>query len=321
MKSHTHKIDYMNTSKTYVILFISIIVFLSCHSSQKDGDNHFNIENAISDSIQLEKYYEWRQNIETIDLDEDDKYILVDLETDKDSLKILDFLKDNLTMVEFYTNQFSYTPDELFKYTYHIDFNGDGLMDIVYHGPTGGEPSVTHFILNHGNKYEKVFSGLQNLIDVEFFENRLIAFTLIDPGCCGDPQYFISEYSVQYNEDIPEFKLDRKVGYLRGTEKSKIEFKKTEDFTVISDFAKLRKDCYIFDDVEDPVTGSNGNAIGIYRKRAKGKVLGLKRDQNKLWLNVLMNTGNKLDSTVFPEFTDPQVEVLGWMIQSDTDWR
>ncbi len=311
----------MNTSTTYLISIISIFVLTSCNNSQKDSGEHPIDEKAISDSIKLDKYYDWWQTIETIELNKEDKYLLADLVTDRDSLKLLEFLTANLGMVDFYNNQFNYKPDELVKYTYHIDFNGDGLMDIVYNGPTSGEPSSTHFILNHGEKYELVFSGLQNPIAMEFSGNRLIAFTLIDPGCCADPQYFETEYSVHYNENIPKFNLDRKVGYLRSTEKPQIELGSARDFTVIAEYTKLRENCYILDDVEDPVTGSNGNAIGIYQKRAKGKVMGMKRDQNKLWLYVLMSKGNKLDSTVFPDFTEPQVEVLGWMIQSDTDWR
>ncbi len=311
----------LNTSIVYIISIISLFVISSCNDSQKDLDEHPIDSKAISDSIQLVKYGDWWQTIEIIELDKEDKYLLADLEMDRDSLRLLEFLTANLGMVDFYNNQFNYQPDELVKYTYHIDFNGDGLMDIVYHGPTGGEPSVTHFILNHGDKYERLFSGLQDPIHMEFLENRLIAFTLIDPGCCADPQYFETEYSVHYNENIPKFTLDRKVGYLRSTEKPQIELGSARDFTVIADYTKLRENCYTLDDVEDPVTGSNGNAIGIYRKKAKGKVMGIKRDQNRLWLYVLMSKGNKLDSTVFPDFTDPQVEVLGWMIQSDTDWR
>ena len=54
---------------------------------------------------------------------------------------------------------------------------------------------------------------------MDYSDNKLHSFTLINPGCCADPQFVEYYFSVEYNDDIPAFVLDKTIGYLSNTEK------------------------------------------------------------------------------------------------------
>ena len=105
------------------------------------------------------------------------------------------------------------------------------------------------------------------------------------------------------------------------TEKPQTQLSSSKEFVVLTNNAKLRSDCYKFDNVGHPVYGSNGNAIASYKSGSKGKPLGMKRDKEFEWIYAIMNSANKIDSCDFPTFKEQPTEIRGWILKTDTDLK
>jgi hypothetical protein len=310
----------MKTRANYILTILSTAIFCSCGQQKKETvDNKVDPETQ-TDSAKFEQYFQWTTNIDYIKAYEYDLSVLPSTEKNRDTVMLLNFLTANYDSVKLYAD-FPYQPADLVKSVYAIDFNGDDLLDIIYDGGTGGEQNITQLFLNKGDHYKKVFSGYQDIIKADFSNNRLNSFTLINPGCCADPQIAEYYYSVKYIDNEPTFNLDKTIGYLSHTEKPKKSFSETKEFTVQTDKSKLRSDCYALDNLEHPVYGGNGNAIATYKTGSKGKALGIKNDNGVEWIYALMNSNNKIDSCDFPTFLEHPTEIKGWILKTDTDWK
>jgi len=310
----------MKTRTNYILTILTTLIFTSCGQQKVDTVANDNDQISMTDSAKFEQYFQWTEKVEYIKAYNYDLSVLPSTEKNRDTLMLLNFLTANYDSVKLYAD-FPYQPTDLVKSVYAIDFNGDDLLDIIYDGPTGGEQNITQLFLNKGDHYEKVFSGYQDVIKADFFNNRLNSFILINPGCCADPQIVEYYYSVTYADNKPTFKLDKTIGYLSHTEKPQKQLFSPKMFSVQANTAKLRSDCYILDNVEHPVYGGNGNVIANYELGSKGKVLGTKRDKNIDWVYAIMNANNKIDSCDFPTFKEQPTEIKGWILKTDTDWK
>jgi hypothetical protein len=296
----------MKTSSKYILIFFLTVIICSCRQQKIEvvTDNHS--EALLSDSVKFEHYFQWTQHIEYFKSYNYDSSVLLRAEKNRDSLMLLNFLIDNYDGVKLH-DDFSYEPAD--------------LLDIIYQGPTGGEQNITQIFLNKGDYYIKVFSGYQDVIKADFSNGRLNSFTLINPGCCADPQIVEYYYSVNYTVNIPSFKLDKTIGYLSQTEKPQTQLLTPKGFIVQTNNAKLRSDCYKLDHVEHPVYGDNGNVIANYKSGSKGKTLGIKKDKSVEWIFAIMNSDSKIDSCDFSTFKEQPTEIKGWMLKSDTDFK
>jgi len=310
----------MKTHTNYILTILTTLFFCSCGQQKSDTVANDINQTSLTDSAKFEQYFQWTEKVEYLKAYNYDLSVLPTTEINRDTIMLLNFLTTNYDSVKLYAD-FPYQPSDLVKSIYAIDFNGDDLLDIIYDGPTGGEQNITQLFLNKGDHYEKVFSAYQDVIKADFSSNRLNSFTLINPGCCADPQIVEYYYSVIYADNKPTFKLDKTIGYLSQTEKPKKQLSSPKIFSVLIDNAKLRSDCYILDNVEHPVYGGNGNAIANYKLGAKGIALGIKKDKNIEWVYAIMDANNKIDSCDFPTFKEQPTEIRGWILKTDTDWK
>ena len=275
-----------------------------------------------SDSVRkVEQYFRWSKKIKFIDIFSNHGPVLSSLEKHRDTILILQFLNQNFDIVKPYPS-YPYQPKDVVKSTHAIDFNGDGLLDIIFVGPMVNG-TITEFFLNKGDHYEKVFSGDQFIDRIDFSNNRLDSFTLLNPGCCADPQFLEYNYSVKYLQDKPSFILGVTVGYVLGTQKPQTVLSIPEEFSVVSSRANLRSTCYIFNIIDSSAFdyGRYGNLIASYTKGSKGKVLGTKKDRGIEWLYVLMNSDSKIENCDYPSFLKQPTEIKGWILRTDTDWK
>ena len=300
---------------------ISLILFLcSCGQQTYEPAIGNAGHSSLPDSVKLDQYFQWSEKIEYINAYKYDQSFLSRTEENRDTIFLLNFLTSNYDNIK-YDDEFSIPPNELVSSTYAIDINGDSLLDIIYDGPTGGEQSITHFFLNEGDHYEKIFSGYQHLILADLSNGTLNSFVLINTGCCADPQIAEYYYSVTYSGLTPTFNLDKTIGYLGATEKLKKSFDTPKAFDVKTDHARLRTDCYILDNVEHPVYGSNGNSIATFKSGSKGKALGMKSDKGVEWIYAIMDSGNELESCEFPTFKEQPTEIRGWILREAIEWK
>ena len=275
-----------------------------------------------SDSVRkVEQYFRWSNKIEFIDIFSNHRPVLLSLEKHRDTILLLQFLNQNFELVKPYPN-YPYQPKDVLESTYGIDFNGDGLLDIIFVGPIVNG-TITELFLHRGDHYQKVFSGDQFIDRINFSNNRLHSFTLLNPGCCADPQFLEYYYDVKYSQDKISFLLLKTVGEVFGTQKPQKILPIADEFSVVSSKANLRRTCYIFDIIDSSAFdyGRYGNLIASYSKGAKGKVLGTKKDKGIEWLYVLMNSDRKIENCDYPSFLKQPTEIKGWMFQTDTDWK
>lgn len=308
------------TNTNYLLAILTTLIFCSC-GQQKQNTIDKKVDPLIlTDSAKLEQYYQWQGKIEYFEEKSNSVYVFLNIEKNRDSLLLLQFLTSNYNTVKPIVD-FPYKPADLVKSIYAINLNGDQLLDFVYDGPYSGDYKITQIFLNMGGgQYKKVFSGKQDIKELDFTNNKLNSFTLINPGCCADPGKVEYYYSVSYSGKEPSFKLDKTIGYYNITEKPQSIFSNPKEFKVKTDKAKLRFDSYKLD-IEHPFYGINGNSIATYKIGSKGKALGSKKDNENEWVYVIMNSDNKFDNCDFTTLKEQPTEIKGWILKTDIDWN
>ncbi|MEI6264318.1 MAG: hypothetical protein WCP74_04405 [Sphingobacteriia bacterium] len=303
---------------SFLLAILTTLIFCSCGQQTRNTANQSNDPALETDSAKLEHYYQWQDKTEYFEEKKNSLSAFSNIEKNRDSLLLLKFLTANYKIVKPIAD-FPYKPADLVKSTHAIDINGDQLLDFVYDGPYSGDYNITQIFLNMGNQYKKVFSGKQDIVEWDF-SNKLNSFTIINPGCCADPGKLEYSYAVSYSGNEPTFKLEKTIGYYNITEKPKSTFSNPKEFTVKTDNAKLRFDCYKLD-IEHPFYGNNGNSIATYKIGAKGKALGSKKDNDNEWVYVIMNAENKIDNCDFSTLKEQPTEIKGWILKTDIDWK
>lgn len=274
------------------------------------------------DSMRIERYEEWRAEIKYIDANENDDSILASRTLRRDTFELRRFLEeyfDSTLKVEVW-DMFEGS-DELIAALYAIDLNGDGRRDIVYDGPTTGEPSVTQLYINTGNGYERVFIGQEHFTDLVFKENRLNEFTLRASGCCAEIWKLNHRYKVAYVSGRMTFALDHTIGSVDETEKPEQLVVNGPEFSVSSKDAKLSSDCYDLRGIErSDHFQFYGNLIATYKEGARGRVLGTKKLGAVHWVYVQMTPSSKTIMS-HPVFAAQPTYMRGWMRSADTDLK
>jgi hypothetical protein len=313
----------MNIKSTFYILTISILV--SCgqkNTSEENNSNSTNLteeEKIKNDSIELEKHYSYYKKTTYENYRQYNTKIVADYEKDRDTLLIIDFLESNISKIFAY-DDFPFKPSDLINHLFLIDINNDGDKDVIYQGPTGGEPNMTVIFLKQDKNYLEVFRQYQDIFEIEFIDDKLSKLALTNPGCCADPQVVDYFYSVSHNDNKPTFKLERTVGYLSGYEKPNNKFSQEKSFTITQDNAKLRNECYELD-TEHPYYGESGNILTTYKKGSTGRAFAEKNENGVFWLYVLMDKKNKFDNNDFPTFKEQPIELYGWIKKNETDLK
>lgn len=303
---------------TYILIIILGAIPI-CTLGQDNLSKNDKTQYLI-DSAKIENYFQWENSIEYQNIYKFDSKVLSNNEKKREIQFLTNFIENNYDSVKLY-DKFPFSPAMLIDYLYAIDINGDNLLDIFYQGPTGGEPNITQIFLNKGEKFERVFKEYQDVIQMAFKNNKLTLLTLINPGCCADPQIVEYYYKITYKNNSPFFSLDKTIGYLSMTEQVETKFELIREFTSLNKETKLRNNCYFFDDIEHPVYGGNGNIIATYKKGSTGRAIGSKKDADQEWIYVLMDSTNEMVSCDFPTFLEHPTEIYGWILKTDTDLK
>ncbi len=313
----------MTIKSTFYIL--TILILVSCgqkNTSEENKSNSTNlteVEKIKNDSIELEKHYSYYKKTTYENYRQYNTKIVADYEKERDTLSIIDFLESHISKI-FTHEDFPFEPSDLIKYVFLIDINNDADKDVIYQGPTGGEPNMTVIFLKQDKNYLEVFRQYQDIFEIEFMDDKLSRLALTNPGCCADPQVVDYFYSVSYNDNKPTFKLERTIGYLSSYEKPKNNFSQAKSFTVTQDNAKLRNECYELD-TEHPYYGESGNILTTYKKGSTGRAFAEKNENGVFWLYVLMDKKNKFDNNDFPTFKEQPIELYGWIKKNETDLK
>ena len=276
-------------------------------------------EKKNNDSIEFEKFNFYDNQITHGNYLHSNTNIITDFEKDRDTILIIGFLKDNISKI-FTFKDFPFQYSELVKFISLIDINNDGLKDVIYQGPNGGESNMTVVFLKQNNNYLEVFRQYQDVFEIEFKDNKISKISLTNPGCCAEPAVVDYFYSVSYSHNKPIFKLETTTGYLSGFEKPNNKFSQEITFVITNENAKLRNQCYELDAVH-PFYGENGNILTTYQKGSRGSAIAEKNENGELWLYVLMDNKVKFNKSDFPIFKEQPIKLYGWIKKNDTDLK
>lgn len=313
----------MKTSTFFFVVTISILTSCGQVNTPIENSNEDSVltnqDKIKRDSIEFEKYERYYNQTTYENLKSYDTKIIAAFEMDRDTVAILEFLKENISKM-FGHDDFPFLPEDLLPYTYQIDINNDADKDFIYQGPTGGKPNMTVVFLKQGNSFSEVFRQYQDVFEMKFKDNKLSRLSLTNPGCCADPQVVDYYYTVSFFDDKPKFELARTTGYLRGYEKPAQKFNQTQKITITKEGAKLRNDCYELD-TEHPYYGASGNVLATYQAGSTGKALAEKNDKGVIWLYVLMDKKSIFDRDDFPTFKEQPIELYGWVKKDETNLK
>lgn len=277
-------------------------------------------EKIKNDSIEYEKYYSYTETILIENSESYNEKIISGFEKDRDTVVIAELLRTYTSKI-FGFEDYPFKQSKLVQYTYLIDIDNNGYKDLVYQGPTGGEPNQVVIFLNQGDSFVEVFRQQQDIFEIGFEGNKLSSLSITNPGCCVDPQVVDYYYQVSFvDSNKPKFELIRTTGYVRGHEKPLSKFSREKKIKVVRAGAKLRAECYELDS-EHPIYGESGNAITTYQKGSTGRALGEKNVNGVIWVYVLMDKRTKFDNDDYPTFKEQPTELYGWIKKSETDLK
>lgn len=180
------------------------------------------------------------------------------------------------------------TQAEFKKEIHVLDFNGDGLDDIVYEGKSGGEPQEVAFILNTGDGFKVVFRETQRINKLDFINHKLTNAYFEDWGCCEDYIDFYKIYHLEYNGADPVFKNTYTTASINSTYYPKKFLKKPIYFLILNDNYKMRLAPIIDDttvkDNKIPEMTIIGNTIDTLNKGTKGRAVAAQSDKTgRVW--------------------------------------
>lgn len=186
---------------------------------------------------------------------------------------------------------------------YHvIDFNSDGLYDIIYTGFLGGENEGVIFFRNYDNDIliEELFkygSIIELWRDYEFSP---LNFKLFDFSCCGGIMGSIETYLPTSNNELGfHYELSYKLNFIQGT-KFPDEFNIPPIiFNINKEGQQLRCTPRI-EDIEINDHTLYGNVIAEFSIGTKGMALASKKDsEGRSWWFVVIFDNNAPISTKF----------------------
>ncbi|WP_046758834.1 hypothetical protein [Kordia jejudonensis] len=105
---------------------------------------------------------------------------------------------------------------------YHVlDFNGDGLLDIIYNNKEadGIEKTIAAFYVNEKDSLRPVIKLLGNFTKINIENNQLKSFQLIQFPCCAQYEYLLEDYEFKNSTDCFIPYRNKKNKYISGYEK------------------------------------------------------------------------------------------------------
>jgi hypothetical protein len=208
--------------------------------------------------------------------------------------------------------------DSLPKHLHAVDINADGLDDLIYEGPSGGEPTEIALILNTGKGLKVVFKAYQHIKKITFSDGKISKIYVEDPGCCAEYLVFNKVYDIRFEGDMLGSKLKYLSAYFTSTTFTDSYFGHAIKFQTLNNGYKLRFSPAVDDTTENGIDGEihKGNAIAEISAGAKGLAFAKSTDKTgRVWWLVQIEAKYKLDKSIF--YDDPEnkliADKIGWI--------
>jgi hypothetical protein len=238
------------------------------------------------------------------------------------------FMENLPEEIEYYKTS-EYAFPKLESHLHVIDFNGDGLDDIILDGWSGGEANAIQVFINTGQSFVKILIAYKEVHDI-IFDNGKVHRLYIQSGDGEGGDYTVRNQIIRfdYSSTIPKIDHISAMQYMRGGEWSSITpdypshyFDNPIKFEVLNDNYNIRFSPLI-DDTTQVWIGKerNGNSLGKIKAGSIGYALGEEVDSTgRIWWFVAMNPDTKIDESVFYDDLGrgDEIEIapyrLGWI--------
>lgn len=196
-----------------------------------------------------------------------------------------------------------------------VDLDDDADLDLVFTGWSGGEPVCVRIYSNINGKYQKVFEAYQEIVKVEFRDNKLSRVLVHDPGCCAAYIEFDEDYFFNVDKDAFDYKLVNRTALLYPTEEPEDKFNTPINFEVVNDKYYLRLSPKI--DTVDQVFAEDlqaDNVIAEFQKGTRGQAYAETKDSTgRVWWFVEIEPKYKPVRSFFYDIDEKPTKLKGWM--------
>jgi hypothetical protein len=228
------------------------------------------------------------------------------------------FIKNLPNDFEFYT-QYGGSISNLEAGLHIVDFNGDGLNDIIFNGHLGGEAEYIIIFINTGQSFAKIFTETQKFHKIVFENGKIQKMYIQDGGCCCEYLLTNKIFSVDYSSDLPKINLISQIQYLNNSVEKypSSYFEKIIEFEVLNDKYNIRFSPIIDDTTQVWYCGEpqNGNSLGKIKSGSIGYALAEKMDSTgRVWWFVALHPNSKIyESIYYDDDIRPNSYKLGWI--------
>ena len=233
-----------------------------------------------------------------------------------DKLKILENM-DNKELLEWVFYDMQEGNSSCIEDLHQIDFNCDGIADLVYYGYGGGESNIIIFPKgDFENKYVETIKLFGNIIEISDNDGFTpLTFTLFNYACCGGVVDHVEKYVAVWNNAKFTYELQAKYALYCDVDIPFRRFDKPIAFETINEKYFLRLNPYINDSIRldhDEI----GNIFAEYPKGSQGIAITSQTDKTgRIWWFVIMKNNVKPnwslyvsgDNNTFPAY------YLGWI--------
>jgi len=243
---------------------------------------------------------EWSEYEKDISID----YKKSEIKKIKDDL--LEYLKENEILEESLSN------------FHFIDYDLNGVIDIVYSGDAGTETKRTIvFKLGENGIYSKIFDKFGVLISIyQISKFTPLTFVLKENPCCGNNQITYEIYQPINQGDKIELQASSKYCAIIGTELPKTLIDNPILFEVKNELYYLRLTPAVDNEKFNEELNITGNIIAEYTIGAKGYAILERQDETgRVWWFVLMVNNNKPLKSMMDTGSNNENEYysIGWM--------
>lgn len=188
--------------------------------------------------------------------------------------------------------------DSLFRFFHYIDFNQDGLYDLIFNGKIGTKNHVIIYKKKVQGEYELALNQTGEILQTNL-PNRLIplSFSIWNPSCCAYKVNIITHWICIIKNGISYFEVQEQSLIYKNTVLPDVgsEVAPLEHFMIKNDVAKLRMSPLLDDEtVRNGANDWSGNHVSYHPKGATGVIYSSFKDKyNVTWYFVKINTGSE----------------------------
>lgn len=193
-------------------------------------------------------------------------------------------------------NKHNSNKDSLLPYFHFIDFDNDGLRDLLFNGKIGNKNYVLIYKKKTDGSYRFIFNQTGEIIQSNApYQQNPLSFTIWNKNCCGYKVSILTKWVCISNNNTSYFLIQDKSLIYNNTLLPEMGTKKIllAAFTIKTEVAKLRLSPRLDD--ESLIEGINawkGNHISLHPQGASGVIYhSLKDKDGTTWYFICIFTG------------------------------